>query len=243
MARPKRKMSQAATIEALKAAVEDVRLNGRAGRTIPEIAAQHRVNPGSLKTKIVNAGLTHQAGKIPEAIPQVAIEAESPSSESSSPESSVCNSLQSNLVSSSPTKSVENWGNEGCAIGVMPPAHKSALIHAENASQGVISEADRAILDVKAEVAKECKRLLREARRMTEIKSVRDLKTVYDLCMDALGAGKDSSSKQSPLIQVQILGDSGNREPRLVRAIEAKSESIKDSGNDADVIEAVTLDT
>jgi hypothetical protein len=238
MARPKRKMSQAATIEALKAAVEDVRINGREGRTVQQVADKYGVKIGSLRTKISEAGLTVEACKLKRDLNQVAIEAESPSPESPNPESSVCNSLHSNLVSSSPTKSVENWANEGCAIGV----GTGVITGAQSPAPLRDLASDAAISAIKEEVVKECKRMIREARRQVEIKNVRDYKTVVDLALDMLGASKEAS-KQSPLIQVQILGDSGNREPRLVRAIEAKSPPIKDTGNDCVDVEAEFLDT
>jgi hypothetical protein len=135
------------------------------------------------------------------------------------------------------TKSVENRGNEGVTFD--PSNRVITAVPTAGKMHDLASEA--AISAIKEEVVKECKRMIREARRQVEIKNVRDYKTVVELALDMLGAGKEGSSKSGPLIQVQILGDSGKREPVLVRSIESKPESIMGSGNESEVIEAESV--
>jgi hypothetical protein len=238
---PKKKLSRPEIIQALKDAVEDVRLNGRQGRTVPEIARQYGLKETGLRVKLSKEGLT--AESIPErfkGMDDLGNTGEDGGSFDSNSDGSP-NSLTNKGVSELSIESVGNRGDEGVTTAPMPGAHSSGGFHAESAYIGPersspnssISEADSAILAVKTEVVREYRRLLREARRQVEIKSVRDYKAVADHLLELLGDTK-GTGKAAPLIQVTILGDSGNREPRMVRA-------INDSANDSGAIEAESV--
>ena len=234
-------MGQAQTIEALKAAVADVRLNGREGRTVQQIADTHGVKVASLRTKLVHAGLTHLNHKTQSCVTIESCDGQKPFTELDSKLDGSPNSLQDKSICQLSSNLVGNRGKEGVTTAPMPGAHSSGGFHVENACIGPersqpntsISEADKAILEVKTEVVKEYRRMLREAKRQVEIKNVRDYKAVADHLLELLGDSK-GSSKSAPLIQVTILGDSGNRDPRMIRA-------INDSGNDSGLIETESV--
>lgn len=237
----KKKMSRPEVIQALKDAVEHVRENGREGRTIPDIAGQFGVKPHSLRCKLSEAGLTSsvdiRAGQSADA---ESVDGQTiPVQDAINPDG-LLNSLPDSDICQLSSKLVENRGNEGVTTPLMSGVHRSGVSHAESAyigpsissSNSSISETDAAILEVKAEVVREYKRLLREARRQIEVKNVRDYKAVADHLLELLGDSK--GGKSVPLIQVTILGDSGNREPRLIR-------SINESGNESGAIEAESV--
>jgi hypothetical protein len=231
-----KKPSRAQIIESLKEAVEDVRLNGREGRTVPEIARQYGLKETGLRVKLSKEGLT--AESIPERFKEtddLGNTGEAGGNLDSNLEEAL-NSLTNKGVSELSIESVGNRGDEGVTTAPMPGAHSSGGFHAKNAyvePNRSISEADSAILAVKAEVVREYRRMLREARRQVEIKSVRDYKVIADHLLELLGDTKDKKGG-APLIQVTILGDSGNRDPRMIRA-------INDSGNDSGLIETESV--
>jgi hypothetical protein len=236
-----KKPSRAQIIESLKAAVEDVRLNGREGRTVQQIADLHGVKVTSLRTKLVHAGLTHLNHKTQSGVTIGSCGVQTVPAQGAINFEWQLNSLTNKGVSELSIESVGNRGDEGVTTAPMPGAHSSGGFHAESAYIGPersspnssISEADSAILAVKAEVVREYRRMLREAKRQVEIKSVRDYKVIADHLLELLGDTK-GSGKAAPLIQVTILGDSGNREPRMIRA-------INDSGNESEAIEASSV--
>ena len=226
----KKKMSRPEVIQALKDAVEHVRENGREGRTIPDIAGQFGVKPHSLRCKLSEAGLTSsvdiRAGQSADA---ESVDGQTIPLQDASNSDGSLNSLQDSDIWQLSSKLVENRGNEG----VTTPQIRAANTSGENVPKSALNEADSAILEVKAEVVREYKRLLREARRQIEIKNVRDYKAVADHLLELLGDSK-GGGKSAPLIQVTILGDSGNREPKMIR-------SINDSGNETAAIEAESV--
>lgn len=222
-------MTQAQTIEALHNAVEDVRLNGREGRTVQQIADLHGVKVTSLRTKLVHAGLTNLNHKTQSSVTSGPLSGQSAPAQDASNSDGSLNSLQDSDIWQLSSKLVENRGNEGATT----PQIRAANTSGENVPKSALNEADSAILEVKAEVVREYKRLLREARRQIEIKNVRDYKAVADHLLELLGDSK-GGGKSAPLIQVTILGDSGNREPKMIR-------SINDNGNESGVIEAESV--
>ena len=240
-----KKRSPAEITEALLAAVNDVRTNGRKGRSVPEIATQHGVNVGSLRVKLFHAGLTKPGATITDNVtsgePAEAINLADNIEPATALHDSSSGILRNPFIikgeTELSTKLVENRGSEGVTSTCKEVAFAGNLQQAKSTE----SESDAAISAVKKEVLTECKRLLKEARRMTEIKSVRDYKTIADLALSMLGdTGKASSSGKS-LIQVNILADSGSRSPKSIAAIEVKATSINDHPNESPVIDAETL--
>ena len=222
-------MTQAQTIEALHNAVEDVRLNGREGRTVQQIADLHGVKVTSLRTKLVHAGLTNLNHKTQSSVTSGPLSGQSAPAQDASNSDGLSNSLRDRGIQTNLTKLVENRGNEG----VTTSPKELALSSKPNGAVSALNEADSAILEVKTEVVKEYRRLLREARRQIEIKNVKDYKAIADHLLELLGDTKDKKGG-APLIQVTILGDSGNREPKFIR-------SINDSGNESEAIEAESV--
>jgi hypothetical protein len=224
-----KKPSRAQIIESLKEAIEDVRLNGRNGRTVPEIARQYGLKETGLRVKLSKEGLT--AESIPERLKETddtGNTGEDAGNLDSNSDGSL-NSLPSKVVNELSIESVGNRSGEGVTTALL----ERRITGVQNGASSALNEADSAILAVKTEVVREYKRLLREARRQVEIKNVRDYKAVADHLLELLGDTKDKKGV-APLIQVTILGDSGNREPRMIRA-------INDSANDSGAIEASSV--
>lgn len=146
------------------------------------------------------------------------------------------NSLTDNTLSSVAAKWAEKGGNEGGVITPVGTALKSTD-SVPTCTKNALEIAEAEVVAVKLEVVKECRRMLREARRNIEIKNVSDFHKITNLCLEMLGATKECGKVQ-PLIQVNLLSDSGRRDPQTVRVIQPKTEGITESANDSPVIEA-----
>ena len=233
----RKKVSRDSIISALKDAIEHVRINGREGRTIPDIAAQFGVKPHSLRCKLSAAGLTPVDIQGEKSGDAGAAQSNSSESPVDSVNDSLPNWLSDKEKQTFPIKSAEDRGNERVTSAPIRSPNTGGEIGPKSAE----NESEAAISAIKKEVLTECKRLLREARRMTEIKSVRDYKTIADLALSMLGDSGKSSGAGKQLIQVNILADSGSRSPRSIAAIEPKAGPINESLNETVTIEAETV--
>jgi hypothetical protein len=203
----------------LNAAVDDIRVNGRIGRSLPQIAAAHGVNPGSLSQRLF--ALRREGHAFANKDGAGAIEAI---------KSKADNSVTINAIDEFPTKLVENRGNEGVRLpsgGMVAPAQPKALTPAE-------IELER----LNAQVGSMVDRSILVSGGVVQCKTPADLAKLYELRRLTLGLGpKAESGKAGPLVQVQILSQAVGSRGRSGPAIEAKAvrilESTTESGGDS----------
>lgn len=206
--------------ERLNMAVEDVRLNGRQGRTVGEIAKVYRCNKGTLRYRLSQAGLL--GGVVGCSV--LASEPQEREKTSDSGQSlNLGDSLAIKGLDKFPTNLVGNRGDEGGN-----PLQGSSGVPSEPKT-----DEDR-LKVVTSEVRRVIESSIRAGAKVLKCETPGDLERLYKLYRETFKSlDGESSGTGRGLIQVQILGDASAPAPRSVRVIEAKSTLISESPSDS----------
>lgn len=206
--------------ERLNMAVEDVRLNGRQGRTVGEIAKVYRCNKASLRHRLSQAGLLGgEAGS--SVVVSEPREREKTSDSGQSP-----NLGDSLAINGLDTASLAG-GVESGKEGGNPLKDQTSL------SVGPKTDEER-LKVLTSEVRRVIESSIRAGAKVLKCETPTDLERLYKLYRETFKSlDGESSAPGRGLIQVQILGDASAPAPRSVRVIEAQASLISNSPSDS----------